>query len=186
VEIIDTPLQGLAVMQSVPYCDDRGEFVRFFCAEELKPLLGDRQIAQVNYSRTRTPGTVRGVHYQTPPHAEMKFVRCTKGRVWDVAVDVRAGSPTFLQWYGRELAEGDATMIVIPEGFAHGVQSLEPDSDLVYLVTTLYHPPTEYGLRADDPRLGISWPLPPGNLSPRDASHPLLSDDFTGVVVAEE
>lgn len=106
-----------------------------------------------------------------------------RGRVWDVAVDLRRGSPTFLQWYGVELAAGDAQMMVIPEGFAHGVQALEPESELMYLVTSHYHPASEAGLRADDPRLGISWPLPPINLSSRDRGHPLLNDDFTGVEV---
>lgn len=181
MEILDTPIDGLKVVQSAPFQDERGTFFRFFCAEELDPLLGSRNIAQINYSRTTLPGTVRGLHFQPPPHAEMKMIRCLKGRVWDVAVDVRAGSPTFLQWYGLELAEGDARMFVIPEGFAHGVQALEPDSDLVYLVTSAYHPASERGLPAEDQRLAISWPLPPRHLSPRDQAHPPLTADFTGV-----
>jgi dTDP-4-dehydrorhamnose 3,5-epimerase len=111
----------------------------------------------------------------------MKLVRCLRGRVWDVAVDLRAGSPTFLQWHAQELAQDDAQMLVIPEGFAHGFQALEPGSELLYLHTAFYHQPSEGGLRHDDPRLAIAWPLPPQDLSRRDLAHPLLSAHFTGV-----
>ena len=111
----------------------------------------------------------------------MKLIRCLRGRVWDVAVDLRAGSPTFLHWHAEELAGGDARMVVIPEGFAHGFQTLEAESELLYLHTAAYHQPAEGGLRYDDPRLAIAWPLPPHDLSRRDVSHPLLDDDFTGI-----
>ena len=183
MKILDTPMADLKVVQSLPHRDARGAFVRLFCAEELQPVLGHRQIAQINHSRTSHAGAVRGMHFQRPPHAEMKMVRCLRGRVWDVAVDLRAGSPTFLQWHAEELAQDDAQMLVIPEGFAHGFQALEPDSELLYLHTAFYHPPSEGGLRHDDPRLAIAWPLPPQDLSPRDLSHPLLGADFTGVAL---
>jgi dTDP-4-dehydrorhamnose 3,5-epimerase len=183
VKILDTPIADVKIVQSVPHHDDRGVFVRHFCADELHPLLDNRQIAQINHSRTSHAGTVRGLHYQTPPHAEMKMVRCLRGRIWDVAVDLRSGSPTFLQWYGQELAQDDAQMLVIPEGFAHGFQALEPESELLYLVTAFYSPPSEGGLRHDDPRLAIDWPLPPRGVSPRDLAHPLLAVDFTGVAL---
>lgn len=183
MKLSDTPLAGLQVARSEPHHDARGAFVRLFCARELQPLLGHRQIAQINQSRTSRVGAVRGLHFQYPPHAEMKMVRCLRGRVWDVAVDLRAGSPTFLQWYARELTPEDATMMVIPEGFAHGFQVLEPDSELLYLHTEFYHPPAEGGLRHDDPRLEITWPSTPMDLSPRDLAHPLLDDDFTGVTL---
>lgn len=155
--------------------------MRLFCAQELQPLLKQRQIAQINHSITIHAGAVRGLHFQYPPHAEMKMVRCLSGRVWDVAVDLRAGSPTLLSWYAQELAPDNAQMMVIPEGFAHGFQVLEPNSELLYLHTEFYRPSFEAGLRHDDPKIGISWPIKPIDLSPRDLSHPLLIDDFTGV-----
>lgn len=181
MNIIDTPIAGLKVVQSVPHRDDRGSFLRLFCAEELAPVLDDRQIQQINFSRTSQAGAVRGMHFQHPPHAEMKMVRCLRGRVWDVAVDLRSGSPTFLHWHAEELAADDAQMLVIPEGFAHGFQALEPDSELLYLHTACYEPSAESGLRHNDPRLAIPWPLPPRDLSPRDLAHPALDADFAGV-----
>ena len=181
MNIIATPLADLKIVQSSHHRDDRGAFMRLFCARELQPLLGQRQIAQINHSRTNHAGAVRGMHFQHPPHGEMKMIRCLRGRVWDVAVDLRAGSPTFLHWHARELAGDDAQMLVIPEGFAHGFQALEPDSELLYLHTAFYHPPSEGGLRHDDPRLAITWPLPPRDLSPRDLAHPMLGTDFGGL-----
>ena len=183
VNILDTAVADLLIVRSTPHHDDRGAFVRLFCAEELQPVLGGRQIAQVNHSRTTDAGTVRGLHFQRPPHAEMKMVRCVRGRLWDVAVDLRSGSPTFLQWHAQELTPDEPEMLVIPEGFAHGFQALEPDSELLYLVTEFYNPSSEGGLRYDDPRLGIEWPLPPQGVSSRDLAHPLLGADFNGVVL---
>lgn len=183
MNVIETPLDGLKVVQSEPHRDARGAFVRLFCARELQPLLGHRQIAQINHSRTSRPGAVRGLHFQYPPHAEMKMVRCLKGRVWDVAVDLRPTSPTFLQWYAQELTPDGAKMMVIPEGFAHGFQVLEPESELLYLHTEFYQPSSEGGLRHDDPRLSIPWPLTPQDLSSRDLAHPLLTEAFSGVTL---
>jgi dTDP-4-dehydrorhamnose 3,5-epimerase len=183
MNILDTPIADLKLVQSLPHRDSRGAFVRLFCAHELEPVLGHRQIAQINHSKTTHTGAVRGMHFQRPPYAEMKMVRCLRGRVWDVAVDLRAGSSTFLQWHAQELAQDDAQMLVIPEGFAHGFQALEPDSELLYLHTAFYNPPSESGLRYDDPRLAIAWPLTPQDLSSRDLSHPLLGADFVGVAL---
>lgn len=181
MNILDTPLADLKVVQSSPHRDARGAFLRLFCAQELQAVVGQRQIAQINHSRTSNVGAVRGLHFQHPPHAEMKMIRCLRGKVWDVAVDLRSESPTFLRWYAQELAQDDAQMLVIPEGFAHGFQVLEPESELLYLHTALYHPPAEGGLRYDDPQLAIAWPLQPQDLSPRDQAHPLLNADFRGV-----
>ncbi|MEE6179611.1 dTDP-4-dehydrorhamnose 3,5-epimerase family protein [Mycobacterium sp. 050134] len=183
MKILDAPVADLKIVQSVPHRDDRGAFVRLFCAHELESLLGHRQIVQINQSRTSSVGAVRGMHFQFPPHAEMKMVRCLRGRVWDVAVDLRPTSPTFLRWHAQELAQDGGQMMVIPEGFAHGFQVLEPESELLYLHTAFYHPPSEGGLRYDDPRLAIDWPLPPRDLSPRDLSHPLLDTDFSGIAL---
>lgn len=181
MKVLDTPLGDLKVVQSAPYDDPRGTFVRLFCAREISLLMGQRQIAQINHSKTTSVGAVRGLHYQRPPHAEMKMIYCLRGRVWDVAVDLRAGSPTFLQWYAQELTPESAKLVVIPEGFAHGFQTLEPDSELLYLHTDFYTPLSEAGVRHDDPRLKIDWPIQPRDLSPRDLAHPLLETNFTGV-----
>jgi len=181
IDLIDTPLAGLKIVVSAPYHDDRGAFLRLFCARELRPLLGRRQIVQINQSTTTRAGAVRGLHFQHSPHTEMKMIRCLRGRVWDVAVDLRQDSPTFLHWHAEELTAGDARMLVIPEGFAHGFQTLEPDSELLYLHTAFYEPAAEGGVRFDDPMLAITWPLAPQDLSARDSSHPLLNNDFTGV-----
>ena len=123
------------------------------------------------------------MHFQRPPHAEMKLVRCLKGKVWDVAIDLRAGSATFMQWHAEELSAENARMVVIPEGCGHGFQVLEEDSELLYLHTSLYAPEFEDGVLFNDPRLNISWPLPVTDLSERDRKHPLLTLDFAGLTV---
>jgi dTDP-4-dehydrorhamnose 3,5-epimerase len=121
------------------------------------------------------------MHFQYPPHAETKFISCNKGRVWDVAVDLRLGSPTFLQWHAEELSSQNRRMLIIPEGCAHGFQALDPDSELLYFHTNFYTPESEGGVLYDDPQLGITWPLPITNLSTRDQEYPLISKDFNGI-----
>lgn len=175
------PLAGLWCAGTTAAQDHRGAFARLFCAEALAPVLGRRQVVQINQSRTRQPGAVRGLHFQRAPHAELKLVRCLRGRVWDVVVDLRAGSPTLLHWHATELSADNARMLVIPEGFAHGFQALEPDSELLYLHTAAYAPQAEGGLRCDDPLLAIRWPLPVADLSARDRQHPLLTPQFPGL-----
>lgn len=183
MKILETPLAGLMVVESMPGHDARGAFSRLFCTRELHDILEGRQIVQINHSRTTHAGAVRGMHFQYPPHAEMKLVRALAGRVWDVAVDLRAGSPTFLAWYAEELTPQSGRMMVIPEGFAHGFQALDPDSELLYMHTAFYEPSAEGGVLYDDPRVAISWPLVPQDLSARDRNHPLLGDDFAGVAL---
>lgn len=169
------------IVTSRPHQDERGSFARWFCEADLAAVIGGRRIVQINHSRTQARGAIRGLHFQHPPHAEMKLVRCLKGRVWDVAVDLRADSPTFLHWHAVELSAANGSMYVIPEGCAHGFQALEPDSELLYLHTAAYAPDAEAGVRHDDPRLGIRWPLPAADLSSRDRSHPLLDAGFAGL-----
>lgn len=180
VKILPTAIPDLAMVETSLHTDARGSFARLYCEDELRGLLGGRRIIQINHSRTAAVGTVRGLHFQRQPHAEMKLVRCLKGRVWDVAVDLRLDSPTFLRWHGVELTPVNLRMMVIPEGFAHGFQALEPDSELLYLHTASYAAGAEGGLRYDDPALGIAWPLPATELSARDASFPLIQADFKG------
>ena len=176
-----TGIPGLFVAEASLLGDHRGSFARWFCQRELDSVIGERKIVQINHSRTRRTGTVRGLHFQLPPHAEMKLVRCIRGRVWDVAVDLRAGSDTFLQWHGEELSPENGRMMLIPEGFAHGFQVLEPESEMLYLHTAFYSPGHEGGVRWDDPAIGIRWPLPVSDLSDRDRSHPLIDRGFSGV-----
>ena len=183
MKLLTTALPGVMVIETSPISDERGAFSRFYCERELSSVIGERRIVQINHSRTANIGAVRGMHYQHPPHAEMKLVRCLKGRVWDVAVDLRAGSPTFMQWHAEELAPGNALMFVIPEGCAHGFQVLEPCSELIYLHTAFYTPASEDGVSCLDPRLGIVWPQPAAGLSRRDSSYPLITDDFSGIAL---
>ena len=176
-------IKGLRVVESRAVVDARGAFTRIYCDRDLEEVIGPRRIVQVKHSRTHAVGAVRGLHYQRPPHAEMKLVRCLKGKVFDVAVDLRAGSPTWLQWYAEELSADNRRMMVIPEGCAHGFQVLEPDSELLYLHTAFYTPPSEGGVHPTDPGLAIRWPLPVRDLSERDGRHRLLTPEFPGLRV---
>jgi len=174
-------LNGAALIEAEPFCDHRGTFARFFCADELSELLGDRQIVNINFSRTALKGAVRGMHFQYPPKAEMKFVRCIRGAVYDVIVDIRKGSPTFLQWFGALLTKENMQMLCVPEGFAHGFQALEDGAELLYLHTEFYSPEHEGGLFYNDPVLGIDWPLLPTDVSERDNQHRTIDKTFNGV-----
>lgn len=181
MKLVPTPIEGLFVAECDVFKDDRGAFARLFSAQELAQAIGGRHIVQVNHSQTAKAGTVRGMHYQRPPHAEMKMVRCLKGRVLDVAVDVRAGSPTFLNHHAEILTPENGRMMIIPEGFAHGFQALQDNCDMLYLHTAYYTQGFEGGLRADDPQLDIAWPMPVAGLSPKDLSHALIDDSYQGI-----
>lgn len=176
-----TPLPGLLVVETMPVSDDRGDFTRVFCDAEFAELHPSRAIPQVNLSVTHQRGTVRGMHYQRPPAMEAKLIRCLRGRVFDVAVDLRAGSDTFLQWHGVELDADKPLQLFIPEGFAHGFQTLTDDVQLLYLHTTRWSREHEGGVRPDDPALAIQWPLAIGRISDRDRAAPLIGRDFAGL-----
>jgi dTDP-4-dehydrorhamnose 3,5-epimerase len=152
-----------------------------FCAEELHTIGWTRSIAQINRTLTSARGTLRGMHFQQPPHAEMKLVSCLRGEVLDVAVDVRTDSPTFLQWHAEVLSADNHTSLLIPEGFAHGFQTLSDEVEMLYLHSTFYAPGSEAGLNPQDPRLGIVWPLSVAAISDRDAGHALIDSCFQGV-----
>ncbi len=183
MKIYDTPIADLKVVESTAFVDHRGQFMRCFCEETLADSLGGRRVSQINQSLTTAVGSVRGLHFQYAPHAEMKLVRCSTGRVFDVAVDIRSGSPTFLQWFGLELSPKNQKMLVVPEGFAHGFQTLEPNSELFYLTTTAYAKSAEAGIRWNDPAINIDWPLSATDLSDRDRQHELISASFEGVTL---
>lgn len=183
MNLVETSIHGAWVVESKALQDNRGAFSRLFCSRELQPIIESRTIVQINHSMTHSVGAVRGLHFQYPPHAEMKIVRCLKGRVFDVAVDLRQGSPSFLNWAAVELTPESHLAFVIPEGCAHGFQVLDEDSELLYLHTAFYTPDAEGAVRFDDPRVGVNWPLAPTDLSARDLSHPYLKEDFKGIVL---
>lgn len=183
MNIVTTNIKGVVVVESKRLGDERGSFERLFCDRELEGILGDRKIVQINHSRTTEKGTIRGMHYQLPPFAEMKLVRCIRGRVFDVAVDLRAGSETYLQWHAEELSPENFRMMVVPEGCAHGFQALAPDSELLYLHTSHYEPEYEGGVLYSDPAINIRWPLVCSEISARDESHPMTNNEFPGIKV---
>jgi dTDP-4-dehydrorhamnose 3,5-epimerase len=183
MKISNTAIQGVHIIENTAFQDERGVFSRLFCTQELAPVLGQRRVMQINHSLTCTVGAIRGMHYQIAPHAEMKIVRCLKGRVIDVAVDLRRGSQTFLQWVAIELSPEKQNSFVIPEGCAHGFQVLEANSELLYLHTAYYTTACEGAIRFDDPRLGIKWPFPPADLSVRDKNHSFLDNKFSGLSI---
>lgn len=177
-------LKGTYLIETNPFKDTRGVFARFFCKTEMEQLLDGKQIVNINFSKNCRKGAVRGLHYQLPPFAELKMPRCIKGKVLDVFVDVRKNSPTFLQWDTVELSEENMKMVVVPEGFAHGFQSLQDNSEIVYLTTQHFSSEYERGLNINDPSLNIKLPLTITDLSDRDSKHPFLTDiAFEGVIL---
>lgn len=179
-----TGMEGLFRIDRAVIGDSRGYFERIYCDEELASLLGRRTIVQINHSYTRDQGAVRGLHFQHPPAAETKIVTCLRGKVFDVAVDLRAGSSTFLNWHGEELSENNHRSLIIPEGFAHGFQTLSQDCELLYLHTSAYDPQREDGINCLDDRIGIRWPLPIINCSKRDKDLPVTEPTFTGIDIS--
>lgn len=182
-DFISTPLTGLMLVQRKVIEDHRGSLSRFYCADEFRETGINKPIAQINHTLTRNKGAVRGLHFQRPPHAETKLVSCLKGEIFDVAVDLRHNSATFLQWHGEILSAENHKSLLIPEGYAHGFQTLVEDCELIYLHTAVYHPEAEGGLNVADPRLNIAWPLPIDDLSERDRTHPFIDPDFPGIVL---
>jgi dTDP-4-dehydrorhamnose 3,5-epimerase len=183
LNVTDLPLHGLKLVERQQLGDSRGFLSRLFCAEELATAGWHQPIAQINQTVTQKKGTVRGMHYQRPPYSEMKLVSCLQGAIWDVAVDLRAGSPTLLQWHAVELSASNHLALLIPEGFAHGFQTLVDDCELIYLHTKAYAQSAEAGLNPQDPMLSINWPLGIDELSARDAQHPVLDHLFKGVTL---
>ncbi|MEI6947700.1 dTDP-4-dehydrorhamnose 3,5-epimerase [Paraflavisolibacter sp. H34] len=176
-----TPLAGGYEITLTPFSDSRGWFARFFCRQEFEQIGHSKEWMQMNHSFTSARGAVRGMHFQYPPFREVKLVRCISGAVFDVMVDLRQDSPSYLQWYGAELSAERRNMLYIPEGFAHGFQTLTENCELIYLHTALYQPKAEGGIRYDDPALNIQWPLPVAELSERDKKHSFIDKNFKGL-----
>lgn len=183
MKFVEAPLAGAYVIELEPLLDERGLFARTFCQKEFSTIGFHKQIVQINHSATRQKGAIRGIHYQLPPVCETKIIRCVHGKVFDVMVDLRAGSPTFMQWHGVELSKDNMHMVYIPEGFAHGFQTLTDYAELIYHHSAFYSPEYERGLRFDDPALAINWPLPACAISPKDQSYPLTDNNFKGIEI---
>lgn len=172
VKFTETPLGGAYLIDLEPRRDERGFFARAFCERELAAHGLQTRIVQANVSRNVKRGTVRGMHYQRAPHAEVKMVRCVSGAIFDAIIDLRPESSSYLRWHGVELTREEGRMLYVPEGFAHGYQALTDDSEVLYLVTAFYAPDHEAAIRWNDPRFGVRWPIADAIVSPKDAAHP--------------
>ncbi|MBC8127953.1 MAG: dTDP-4-dehydrorhamnose 3,5-epimerase [Gloeobacteraceae cyanobacterium ES-bin-144] len=172
MKFTETPLKGAYIIELEKRGDDRGWFARYFCELEYNQHGLNHHIVQINDSVSKYKGTLRGMHYQLAPKAEDKIVRCLRGALFDCIIDLRPDSATFLQHFSVELTAENRTMLYVPKGFAHGFMTLEPDTEAFYLVTEYYSPEHERGLRYNDPKFGISWPMAPTEVSDKDANHP--------------
>lgn len=181
--IEDTPIAGVKLVRRKRLGDARGFLERLFCSDELRAAGWAKPVAQINRTFTSQVGVVRGMHFQHAPMAEMKLVSCVQGAVFDVVVDLRRGSPTFLRWFGHTLSADEDASMLVPEGCAHGLQTVRPDAALLYLHSAPYDASAEGAISALEPRVGITWPLPISEMSARDAAHPRLDDSFLGIDV---
>jgi dTDP-4-dehydrorhamnose 3,5-epimerase len=176
-----TGLNGSYVVDIFPVKDERGWFVRTFCKNEFNKIGFSDEWVQMNHSFTNDAGTIRGMHFQKPPYSETKLIRCIAGNVFDVIIDLRRNSNTFLKWFGIELSAENKKMIYIPGGFAHGFQTLTDNCQLIYNHTAFYTPGFEEGIRYNDKMININWPKPVTKISERDNNHPVLSSRFEGI-----
>ena len=171
-----TGVEGVLIVDAEPHADPRGSFARLHCPREFATAGAPFEPVQTSVSRNPTAGTLRGMHYQAAPHAETKLVRVARGRIFDVAIDVRPTSPTYRMWTGAELSADNLRGLFIPEGVAHGFLTLEPDTDVLYQIAPAFVAGHELGVRWDDPAFGVAWPAPPSLMSDRDASYPDFQD----------
>jgi dTDP-4-dehydrorhamnose 3,5-epimerase len=183
VKFTPLPLAGAHLVHLEKRGDDRGFFARFFCEEEFARHGLVSRYTQINNSLSMKQGTLRGMHYQLPPAAEVKVVRCVRGALHDVILDIRPQSPTFGRWFGETLSAENRTMMYVPEGFAHGFVTLEPDTEVLYLVSAAYAPAAERGIRFDDPKFGIRWPVAPAELSEKDRKWPDYDPEYHGAAL---
>ncbi|PPD15471.1 MAG: dTDP-4-dehydrorhamnose 3,5-epimerase [Methylobacterium sp.] len=177
------PLAGLMAVERAKRGDARGFLARLFCAETLHAAGWTKPIAAINHTYSALKGTLRGMHFQHPPHAEMKLVTCIRGEIRDVALDLRAGSPSFKRWHAETLSAENGRAMLIPEGFAHGFQALTDDVEILYCHSASYAPEAEGAVNAFDPAFGITWPLPVSVMSDRDKGHAMIDDSFRGIVL---
>ena len=183
MEFISTTLEGLYVIKHNILSDDRGLFARTFCKSEFDKIGFKKEFVQFNHSFNLAKGTLRGMHFQKKPFCESKLIRCVHGSVYDVAVDVRKNSPTFLKHFAVELSSSNFLSILIPEGFAHGFQTLEDNTSLIYHHTQFYNPEADAGIKYNDSKLMINWPLQIINLSKKDLSYENINQNFKGIEI---
>lgn len=174
-------LSGAYIITPSPLVDDRGSFTRILCMKEFKQIRHQRDFVQVNHSYNSTKGTLRGLHYQTPPFSDVKIVYCIVGSVFDVIVDIRENSPTFLNWFGTVLSKENKKIIYVPEGFAHGFLTLEDNSELIYFHSQYYDLNYEDAIRYNDPKVNVKWPVLVEIISEKDNNHHYLKSDFKGI-----
>jgi len=180
----ETHLKGAFIIEPNAFVDHRGFFARIFCENELKQQGLKYKIVQANHSKSVGKGTIRGMHYQLQPFAETKIIKCIKGRIFDVIVDLKKDSPTFLNWFGIELTEENKKMLYVPEGFAHGFQALEEEVEMIYFATAFYNLESERGIRFNDNKVGIKWPINENIItSEKDKTIPLVDDNFEGIIL---
>lgn len=180
-EFIPTPISGLKIVKRIALGDSRGFFSRFYCAESFRSDGSPLDISQINHTLTSGIGVVRGMHFQLPPHDEVKFVSCLQGEIFDVAIDLRRDSPTFLRWFSTLLSAENQTSLLIPTGCAHGFQTLTKNCEIIYLHSAAYEPSAEGAINALDPRIAINWPLPIKEMSQRDTHHPMIDLNYPGI-----
>lgn len=178
MKFTELPLPGAFLIDLEKREDERGFFARTFCLNEFKHHQLDANVVQINNSLSADKGTLRGMHYQLAPKAETKIVRCIKGSLFDVIVDLRKESPTFLKWFGAELSAENRRMMYVPKGFAHGFVTLEAHTEVFYLVSEFYAPDMERGIRYNDPAIGIEWPVQPEVVSDKDLKHPDFNEAY--------
>ena len=183
MKFTELPLKGAYIIEPSPFKDNRGLFERLFCREEFEKIGHRKEIVQINHSITNKKAAVRGMHFQHPPHAEIKIIKALRGSVFDVIIDIRKNSSTFLKWHSEIISGDNLKMMYVPEGFAHGFQTLEDACELLYLHTALYNKQYEGALRFDDPEINVTWPLPVAELSDRDSKHPLIDESFSGIEI---
>lgn len=183
MKFVQTPLNGAYVVELEPFRDERGYFARTFCKNEFLSIGHQKEFVQFNHSMTRFKGTLRGMHYQVPPSAEIKLIRCIAGSVFDVIIDIRKDSPTFLKHFGLIMSEENQKMIYVPEGFAHGFQTVEDNVQMLYHHTAFYDPSNERGLRYNDPALHINWPELPLHITEKDRNYPMITNKFKGIEI---
>ena len=181
MNFIETSLKGAYVVELESFKDGRGYFARTFCQNEFEKIGHHKPFVQINHSFTIQKGTLRGMHFQVPPSAEAKLIRCISGEVYDVIIDIRNGSPTFLQHFAYVISSDNMRMIYVPEGFAHGFLTLKDNTQLIYHHTAFYSPSDERGLNYKDPSVNIQWPSESIVTSDRDLKHPYIDNSFTGI-----
>ncbi|MWV68089.1 dTDP-4-dehydrorhamnose 3,5-epimerase [Helicobacter saguini] len=179
-----TPLSGVFIIEPKPINDERGYFERYFCADDFKEIGLSKPIVQINHSVTKGIGSIRGLHFQDYPHGETKIMRCLKGSIYDIALDLRENSPTFLQYFGIVLSEENSRYLYIPEGFAHGFQTLREYVEVIYPTTYPFTASADRVINPLDPLINISWLEKIGNLSPKDSNAPYIDSNFKGIKVS--